>query len=1044
MVLNFNFAFWQRDNNQNISINPKIGVSIKRIKKDFFDGNFKQAIDDLDSLITDNSNESLKSVKYELFLIKASFLMQLMKIDEFEELIELIEKEYKSFIEIKFKEFKLTLMAFNKNEAFFEFSKQLRIETPNSKPQGHFDIVFYLNSGDIPKAKEIFENEIINTIYRNKLLLIGGQIYSSLYEYGENEIINFNYADIYYREVLELEELSFLDKLQIQGFYAIYLLNNHFQNKIAREDLLFSIDDYKKSLDIILKNREYFNPDYIKIIMENYIYTFPYLGSKDEYRIFYKKYEKHLSIKHYIQYSDINNTEYEHSKIQEYILNNYQVNDLLVYSSVILNGSNKTIEEIVKFLQSNVKFLYEHNFIIYSYVKGQILLSNKIDAEIIKYLENNKYNSLDILLAFIESKHYVNIKIQDEDIDKLIKLSLDENNKQARILDVIKLLKELDKRKEYLDLALNKQNTFNSIIFETLKICEKDENLHFKDFEDFINNILNKDYYSAVIGNIYVKHDRPEKAFNYYYLESKKNKSVEAMFAMLQVTWDYYNKSLQIFEDSKQREIFNLLIAKKEGLNLENLIFLLQYSIYILKDTRQVLPILNQELLNLDIQNLDNQIKIILSTIFMETQHGLSNYKDIFLYSGNFCLVKDGKTYIKNSYTVSDENQNNFGFISIDDNEYFLNKQDENYSEKSLFYRIVGPFAFRCENPNMTPVKFNEDSEEPLSELFEFMNNRTNSTKDLFQRYSDNTFQGLYVLAQHNYKNYFTLIPYLLNNENINLNSLQINYLSQEKKILTLSSIVFLYEINQLEVVLQRDDIVIQQTLVNWLKDYSQKIDYSHMPLDFTYLDEKGGEFIPFTEDSIEKAKMFKKLVLNITSSILKCKIIDDTSESLPIKESFTRLAPHVGVQEYQAFAYCISHNYQIISENNIFDMLFDVVKYNKSFISNSLSLLNESSEDDRYKNLIINLYKKGYKHILNEKYVNMLIDFMKKHNISDLIYEEKELIKIANNYGFLENIKQYYKNKFKVLFPKIVLPIKTHFDENVEKLFDIIKEGIK
>ena len=66
MMFNFNFAFFQRDNNQNNLINPKINVSIKRIEKDLFDGNFKQAINDLDSLIKDNSSETLKIVKYQL------------------------------------------------------------------------------------------------------------------------------------------------------------------------------------------------------------------------------------------------------------------------------------------------------------------------------------------------------------------------------------------------------------------------------------------------------------------------------------------------------------------------------------------------------------------------------------------------------------------------------------------------------------------------------------------------------------------------------------------------------------------------------------------------------------------------------------------------------------------------------------------------------------------------------------------------------------------------------------------------------------------
>ncbi|QOY53721.1 hypothetical protein HUE87_07355 [Candidatus Sulfurimonas marisnigri] len=1037
--------FGNNTQTNNISINPKIDVSIRRIEKDFFDGNFKQAIDDLDSLITDNSNESLKSVKYQLLVLKASYLMQFRKIDEFREVIELIETKYKDFIEIKFKEFKLTLMAFNKNKEFFEFSKQLRLETPNSKPQGHFDIVFYLNSGDVPRAKEVFEKEIINTQYRDKLLLIGGHIYSNLYEYNNNDINIFNNADKYYREALETKELSFLDKLQIKGFYATYLLNSNIQNKIPNRELLFSVEDYKKSLDIVLENEKYFNVDYMKIVIENYIHILVYLGFKDEYNEFYKKYENFLSIKHYIQYSGVNEVEYEHNKIQEYILKKQELNDLLVYSSLILNSSDNNIEEITKFLQTKTEYLFKHTFIPYAYVKGQILLHNEIATDLIKYLEEHKYNDIDTLLAFIETAHYTHAEISNKDIDKLIEFSLNDNTFQARILDVIKLLKKLDRRREYLDLALNKQDIFSSIIFETLKICEKDENLYFKDFEYFISNIQNQDYYSAIIGNIYLKHDKPDKAFNYYYLESKKNDNQEAMFALLKVIWDHFNMSHKIIENSKQIEIFNLLIAKREHLKLEDLIFLLMYAIHILKDTRQILPILNQELLNLDIKNLDNSIQVMLSNIFTQTSFGvLSNYNDMFLYDANLCLVQDSKTYFQNNFTILEENKNNFGLHLVDDNDYFLKIQDNTCKKESLFHRLVGPFAFRCENPNMIEMKLDKDSEDPLHELFDFMNQRTNYTKDLFQRYSDEIHIGLYALA-HDYKNYFTLIPYILNNKTINLNSLHINYLPKErKKILTLSSIIFLNEINQLEVVLKREDIVIQQTLVNWLKDYSQKVDYTNMPQDFTYLDEESHKFIPVTDDSIKQAETFKASIFKIINAILVCEIIDDTSENLPIKKTYSMLAPHIGGQEYKALAYCINHNYQIISENNVFDMLFDTMKYNKVFISNSIALLAGTLKRDTYRGLIIDLHMKKYKYVLNENYVDGLLDFMKKHDVSNLIDEEKELIKIANNYGFLDKIKQYYRNKFKVLYPKTVPPIKTDFDKNIEKIFSLIEIKIQ
>jgi hypothetical protein len=1033
------FQIGNNTQNNTVLINPKIDVTLKRIEKDFSGGNFKQAVEDLDKLITDNSSEDSKSVKYQLLLIKADFLMQFRNINDFKELLDHIEKEYKTFIDTKFKELKLTLFALTNNQEFFELSKQMRLETPNSLSQRHLDIVFYLNSRDVERAKELFEEEIKITQSRNKLLLIGGHIYSNLYRDDKEDISIFNNADMYYKELLETEKISFLDKMQIQGFYAITLLNKKFQNKIVQNTLLFSVLDYKNSLDIVLENGIYFSPEYIKILVENYSYIFSYLRQKDEYNGFYKKYENDLSIKHYIHYCTINEIQLDHQKIQESILKNPQLDDLLIYTSLVLHDSALNSDEIIKFMQSNKKFIYEHSSIVYNYVKAYILQDKEIDTEIFKYLEDNRHRDLNILVAYIESNLYIKKQISDVDIAKLIEFSLAEDVFFIRILHVIKLLQQLGKRKDYLDLALTKQNVFVNIIFETLKICYEDENLLFQDFEFFVGNIAEKDSYNSILGDIYAKFDRLDIAFNYYYLEYKKNDNLVMMLTILQVVADYYHKSHHILEETKQREVFNALIAKEKELNLESLIFLLSYALHILKDTRQILPLLNQKLLNTDIENLNNALKIQLSDIYM-TQYGLNN-KEMFLYELNLCLVQNGKKYIKNTYSVAEVNQKKFGFIAIDANEYFLKKQDNTYKEESLFHKIVGVFAFKCENPSLIPITFDQDSENPLSDFFAFMDEQASKTKELFQRYSDNIPVGLYALANDDYKNYFTLIPYLLNNQSINFNSLHVNYVPKEtKKILTLSSIVLLHELNQLDAVLQRDDIVIQQTVVNWLQEYFAKINCVNMPRTFTYLNEAGHEFVPLTENSIEEATKFKAFVLSLLTRILKCTIINDVSENLPLKEAKI-LGPLIGIQEYQALAYCINHNYQIISENNIFDMLFETLKLNKGFISNTTVFLENILEYEKRRSLILDLHRKNYKYVLSANYANNLIAFMERGDVSNIKNEEKELIKIANGYGFLENIKKYYNDKFKVLFPKTVLPIKTFFDENIEKLLKIIEK---
>ena len=104
--------------------------------------------------------------------------------------------------------------------------------------------------------------------------------------------------------------------------------------------------------------------------------------------------------------------------------------------------------------------------------------------------------------------------------------------------------------------------------------------------------------------------------------------------------------------------------------------------------------------------------------------------------------------------------------------------------------------------------------------------------------------------------------------------------------------------------------------------------------------------------------------------------------------------------------------------------------------------LLEGSLKYEKHRSLIIDLHRKNYKYVLSVNYEKNLIAFIERDDVSNFKNEEKELIKIANGYGFLENIKKYYDHKFKVLFPKTVLPVKTFLDENIEKLLNIIKEG--
>lgn len=518
------------------------------------------------------------------------------------------------------------------------------------------------------------------------------------------------------------------------------------------------------------------------------------------------------------------------------------------------------------------------------------------------------------------------------------------------------------------------------------------------------------------------------------------------MFAILHISLVLYMQSGEKYESKKQDNVFSNILTKIDILELQNLLFLLSYEISVRQDSKDILPIINQYLLGKNIIDLAEELKIGLSNFYLQTQFMFPNFQKIFLTDKNICYEKDGIAYVDSHYTIVEENQKNYGFQSISKDKFFIISQDDNYQKSSLFHRIVGPFAFRVNNPNLVTFQMDESKENPLEDMMSFIKAQSSDTRNLFERYSNGKEIGFYPLSKSNYRNYFTLLPYLLEHNEFNFNAGKINYkLPEIKKILTLSSIIFLNNLNLLEQVLEREDVYIQRTMLNWLKEYSSTITFGHLPTDFSYLDELNQK-PTLHVDTQEDIEIFRQLILNLLSLLIdKCekKIIEDHLEILPIKNSYEMLSNHIGKQEYQAFAYCINHNFQIITEDSIFKMLFDVMKFNKTFISNSLVLVEEIMSYEELSDLKIDLFKKNYNEVIDTVYVQILLEYMSSDDVLKLQPEEIELIKIANCYGWLEDIKKYYYTKYNGKYVRLKLPTPNLVDLNVEKLLSILGENV-
>ena len=697
------FQIGNNTQSNTIIYDAKIDSSIKRMKKDFDEGNFGQAVDFLDSLLLENEHN--EEVKYQLLIVKVSFLMQLRQMDEFKEYLGLIEEKYSKFIDIKYKELKLTLMAFSGEEEFFTFSKQLRLETPKSKPQSHFDIIFYLNSRDINKAKEIFDSAINDEKYRNQLLLIGGHIYSNIYQYDDTDDSNFKIADKYYTEALEQNNLNFLEKMQIQSFYATHMINDTIRQKVSvfkKNSTLMS--DYKQSLTVVFENKQYFATTYIRSLYDNYSFTLLSLNLVDAYISFYECNSSDMTMKDYIQYCDISRIDYDHNKIQKYIELNYRLDDLLAYASIVMKENYDNKEEILNFLQKNDSYLDKHSFVNYCFVKGNILLKTVIDGSFLKQLKQKKYNDIDSLLAYMEYQVYLNKDVVKDEVPKLLAFSMHENRSEARLIEVLSLLQRIGKAKECLELALSKQDIFSNITFEVLRICEDDKNLLFKDFEYFVSNIKDKKNLNGVLGNIYLKYNKLDVAFDYYFVEFEKSKTLELMLHLLHVGLIFFHRFGVKYEEKNQLKIYNLVITEVNDLDILNLIFILRYAVDILDETKQIIPILNQRVLSTNIKELSDEEKMQLSgmNLYLTSQFNINNGKDDVLhYEGNLCLQKNQSFFVNDNFSVLRENQINYSIESIDGNIYELNKYNDEYKELSLFHIITGSFIGHAHNPHV-------------------------------------------------------------------------------------------------------------------------------------------------------------------------------------------------------------------------------------------------------------------------------------------------------------------------------------------------------
>lgn len=1042
--------FFQIGNNtQNISqnnyISNDVGIApfLKSIKMSFSLGQYKKAMNDLSSAFEVYDGNEL--IKYDIHLTKLQFLLSFRKIEEANKLLKHLEKNYSSRNDIlRFKELKMSLMAFNQDKKYFDFVDDVIEDIDKSKPRGHFEIVYFLNGGKLEEATEVFEREILNTKYEKHLYLPGGHIYSNTYRHTDEDKENYTRADKFYKLAIEHCELDFLDKMQIDGFYAIYYINNYFTKKIIPniEELKKNFHSYRDSLKHIMDYREYFDEKYIETLADNYLFSLMSSDNEEEYINFFETLDPYLIIRHYLTYCSLKNNSINHNEVQLRLLSKKSFDDIVAYSALFNEQSIEDKKKAFDFFTKEMSLILISDYTLFAYVIGATGLKMEIEKELLGRIEENKYNSLEYILSYFEISLYKDTLLSEDDINKLEEYGNKEIKTEGRVLLVLNMLQRVNHHKKFLDLAISKQGLFKSVIAKTLKLCTKDRNILLNDFDKFVTRIENKDKVNADIGNIYNERSHLENAFKHYFMYFEQNKGIEIAKIVLTVSWQYYHKfNNKMINNIQQTKVYNYLIGQLDELETDLLLIIFGYSFVIEKNTSNIYGALNQFILNTPIESMDKELKIALSNVHIQTMIVSKKVQDeLILVESNKCLVKDGYTYIKTYFNIDESYIKKYGFRTIDEDEYALKLEDELFEEQSLFHRLVGPFAYRCENPEIMTFEINTKSKNPMESLVDFMGEQTKINQNIFKKYDENKDVSLYKLSSNQYKNYFSLVPFLIENT-IRFNSGFVNPKPTSiKKLLTLSSLIMLEHLNMLDEVLKRSDIFIQRTVVDFLIVFEEEISSNtelikKLSDNFTY------NILLNAEQEDESMK-----ILSIIKKIrIHKQIVNDHKEVFPVKGISELLESFIGVQETQALAYAMKHQYQIITEDRMYYRLTAILNIKNSMLSNCMGIIFSTLQDINKSNMLrMQLHQKNYFPVLETNYSKILEDFMFTVDFDTLTESNKELFRIAYSYGCLDLVFNKYNFKLQVLNTIFRNDSNLLFDINVKKVLIYLQDDIK
>jgi len=973
---------------QSITINNiETGVTqlyLKSIKENFYRGNIKESFKELNDLYIYNSD---KEVKSKILICKAWFFLELNKIDDLKSTIEFIENNlYVDNSSVK--ELKLNIYLIDKNkEKYLELVDQLNIEVNLDK---NYAKLLYLLIEDDFQTFEIEIKKYNKTNIKDYEKLLWHSVFSKKIDYLNKEInVNFDMID---KEIKKLSDKNIIGSINLYTQFLIIPINLFLQRRKI-DKFIYYFQNAEKHFDILITQLNEFEVKRRKSILEIHLFLKIILKKEDEFL--------EISDKNIGDMTDILLIEYSRKAKKENIL--LTIKDKLIYQVDFItklldeNKNKEIIDHIINYytddIPENIKYFY------------YIAKINLKDKNVINDLK--KENQFYFNILYLEATLKLNT-LYNEDI---ILIRFKENVKATfltyffllKVLEILKQLKEYDM---YIFLVNKYLNIYDYIIDKSLDLLIKDKDLTFNFIEKYISEfegVIPKKN-NIRISELFLLFGSRSKYIEYMNKSWDEEKSITLSRNLLSVI---LKNNLEGKYSVEMNKAYNFLDENKENLDIEESII---YAIFSLKLKRYNSIICLNNIILDNHNNLGEKELKLLENLYILF---LNEKKLNITIKQNEVITLKNKTYYSKYYDIPSEIRDTYNMYPVETAQLFIYSRKKGASSNYLILILLGYLKNYFNGIKEIHGNTTEETIENIKKQLKALN-----SEKLMENYmSKDIGSSMYSFSQNEYYKYPAIFD-LLFQEKKGFFVKKENY--KTKKILTISSIIFLKSINKLNGIKKLHNIYIQQSVIDYIEDLCRNTEKKVHKMSINY--DQTTDSLVIIELKKKDISSIEKYWFSIYEFILafpKENILSDEEIIKPFRlddDTENNLINNLGILAYKALFLSITNDYQLITEDKaLYFMLKNIHTAIKPINSTFLLMLNFND----YENLLTfnDLLNKGYKNIYYEKHIkNLTFKLLMEQSLNLVINFNSDLknyIEFMEEYPlkkeFLERINPIY-----------------------------------